>query len=502
MAPLSPGEFKATDLPEASPLGMRFAKGAFWALVGTVVSQGLFMLASMLLARLLGREQFGRFDVINGTVLMFGIFAGMGAGLTAIKYAAQYRQTKPEEVGKVLWLSLAITVVGGLMCSLALVVSAPFLAAEVLNAPTLVVPLRLAAAVLFFTALGGMLNSSLAGFEVFRTIARINFLRGVFVFPAMIVGVWWWGLEGAIAAQAVTGVVWCIASWISLLGQCRGYGIRLSRGPLRRSFPMLLHYSLPALLSQLLATPALWAANALLANHPGGWSELGVLGAANQWRNVLILLPTIFSNVTMPMIAAGLEQAGQDHTERVLDISLGCAILSVVPSVVALAYGADLVLGCYGREFAAGVPLFVVLLAGVGIAGVGNVVGAVIQAHGKMWVAALLNLGWSIVYLATVLVLLPRWGGMALSAGMLAGYLAMTLWGFSYLYRIRVVSKPILQRVLFSSGTILALALPAVALAPRLRLIALLPAMAAAALVSFRWGVSPSFRRRILEKIR
>ena len=77
MDPLHPGEINEAGLPEASPLGLRFARGAFWALMGTVVSQGLFLLASMALARLLGKEQFGGFDVINGTVLMFGVFAGL-----------------------------------------------------------------------------------------------------------------------------------------------------------------------------------------------------------------------------------------------------------------------------------------------------------------------------------------------------------------------------------------------------------------------------------------
>src|SRR5216683_7526188 len=81
------------DRLEASPMGYRLARGAFWSLVGTVLSRGLGLAAGIFVARTLGKEGFGQFGIIRGTVEMFGIFAGFGLGLTATKYVAELRQT-------------------------------------------------------------------------------------------------------------------------------------------------------------------------------------------------------------------------------------------------------------------------------------------------------------------------------------------------------------------------------------------------------------------------
>ena len=81
---------------EASDIGYRLARGGFWLLCGTVVSKALWLLASILVARMLGKETFGEFGIIRSTVEMFGVFAGFGLGLTATKYIAEFRRTDPE----------------------------------------------------------------------------------------------------------------------------------------------------------------------------------------------------------------------------------------------------------------------------------------------------------------------------------------------------------------------------------------------------------------------
>lgn len=483
-------------------LGKRFVRGAAWSLAGTVAAQGLALLASMLVARLLGREEFGRFDVVNGTVLMLGVFAGMGFGLTATKFVAQYRSSDPERAGRILALSLVFTAGGGGLAALLLAFFANPLAGRVLNAPTLELPLKLAAALLFFTALGGMLNGALAGFEAFRAVAGVNFLRGALIFPLMIVCAWRWGLPGAVLAQALTALVWCAGAFAALNRHRRTYGVRIRCRGMSGELPVLWSYSFPALLGGVLVTPFLWVANALLANRPGGYSDLGLLGAANQWRNVLMLLPTIFTNVTLPIIASGLEQEGNPDTNRVMEISQGLAILSVVPAVVALVFGSDLVLRCYGRDFTGGVPLFALMTAGVGLAGIGNAGNAAIQAHGRMWMAVLMNLSWSAVYMAVVGALVGPWGGLALASGFLAAYAVLVAWGYLYIHRCGLVSRGMLTRTLGASAFVVAVTVPAAFAPTGWRLALLAPVLAVAVTLSYKAWIDPGLRAKIRERFR
>jgi O-antigen/teichoic acid export membrane protein len=467
-----------------------------------VAAQGLALLGSVVVARLLGREEFGRFDVVNGTVLMLGVFAGMGFGLTATKFVAQCRTSDPERAGRILGLSLAFTAVGGGVAALLLVLFARPLADQVLNAPALELPLKLAAALLFFTALGGMLNGALAGFEAFRAVAGVNVLRGALIFPLMLACAWQWGLPGAVLAQTLTSLAWCAAAGAALNRHRRPYGIRVQCRGLRVELPVLWSYSFPALLGGVLVTPFLWLASALLANRPGGYSDLGLLGAANQWRNVLMLLPTIFTNVTLPIIASGLETEGSPDTERVMEISQGLAILSVVPAVVALVFGSDLILRCYGRDFTGGVPLFALMTAGVGIAGIGNAGNAAIQAHGRMWMAVLMNLSWSAVYMAVVAALVGPWGGLALASGFLAAYAVLVAWGYFYIHRSGLVSRGMLTRTLGASAFLVAVTVPSAFIPTDWRLILLVPVLAVAVALSYKVWIDPCLREKIRERFR
>jgi len=122
---------------EASSLGLRLARGAFWSLVGAVISRVLGVLASVLVARMLGREGFGELGVIQSTVGMFGTFAGFGLGLTATKYVAEFREKDAAKAGRIMALSERIALFTGGLTAVALIVLAPWLAARTLAAPRL-----------------------------------------------------------------------------------------------------------------------------------------------------------------------------------------------------------------------------------------------------------------------------------------------------------------------------------------------------------------------------
>ena len=131
---------------------------------------------------------------------MFGVFAGMGLGLTATKYVAELRVTNPHRAGRIIALSTAVALGTATTAAVALFAAAPWLAASTLNAPNLSAELRIATGVLFLNALNGTQTGVLAGLEAFRTIARVNLIRGVLTFPLAVAGVLLWNLRGAVAA--------------------------------------------------------------------------------------------------------------------------------------------------------------------------------------------------------------------------------------------------------------------------------------------------------------
>ena len=67
---------------DQSPIAKRLATGAFWSLIASVASRSFALLASIVMARWLGKVAFGEYGIILSTLDMFGTMAGFGMGLT------------------------------------------------------------------------------------------------------------------------------------------------------------------------------------------------------------------------------------------------------------------------------------------------------------------------------------------------------------------------------------------------------------------------------------
>ena len=123
---------KHQELLPADSLRARFTLGIVWSLAGAVVSRGFLLAASIVCARFLGKDGFGALGMIQSTAGMFGIFAGLGLGLTATKYVAEFRRQDPEKAGRILALSASAAFVFGCVITVLLIFLAPFLATKVL----------------------------------------------------------------------------------------------------------------------------------------------------------------------------------------------------------------------------------------------------------------------------------------------------------------------------------------------------------------------------------
>ncbi len=147
----------------SSQTGRRLARGAFWGLVGMLVSRGLTLAASVVVARLLGKTAFGELGMVRSTVEMLSTFAGFSIGLTATKHVAQFRASDPLRVGRVIALTELGAVIMGALMGVVLYGAAPYIAHYVLGNRGLVVPLRVGSMLLLLSTLDGAQIGSLAG---------------------------------------------------------------------------------------------------------------------------------------------------------------------------------------------------------------------------------------------------------------------------------------------------------------------------------------------------
>jgi len=422
---------------ETSPLGLRMVHGAFWSIGGAVISRGLMLVASILIARMLGREIYGEYGMIRSTLNMFLVFAGFGLGMTATKHVAECRTTDPDRAGRILAISGLFAIGTGALVAVGLYVFAPWVAIHTINAPHLVVELRIGAFILLLSAVNGAQTGALAGFEAFKSIAKVNFWTGLISFPLLVGGAYWGGLRGAVWAFAGNMSISWLLNHLTLRRETARYNVPFSRHGCFTEWPVLWRFSLPAALSGIMVSPVLWSCSALLVNQPGGYGQMGLFDAANQWRMAILFIPGMVGQIVLPMLSNlnGLDD--QVKYKKVLKYNAliaGGVALAVALPVVLLAPN---IMRSYGPGFEDGTFALVLFAISTVLISLNNVVGQAIASKGRMWIGLMFNFMWAIILLSFSYYYINKgYGVNGLAISSLIAYLFHSIWQTIYVWKL------------------------------------------------------------------
>jgi O-antigen/teichoic acid export membrane protein len=404
------------ELGPAGSVRKRFVVGALWSVAGAVVSRGFLLVAAVLCARFLGKEGFGALGMIQSTAGMFGVFAGLGLGLTATKYVSEYRRQDRIRTGRILALSGSTAFISGALITLLMILLAPYLATYALASPQLAAPLAIGSGLVFFGAINGYQTGALAGFEAFETIARVNFFAGIASFPLIVLGVWRSGLPGAIWGSVAALALNSALNNRALRRECANAEVFYHFASCHRELNVLRNFSLPAFLASIAVAPAMWVCNAWLVRQPEGYAQLGIYAAADKWRLLILFVPTSVFAMTLPMLSNLLGENDLSGFRKVFRANLRLnATLALLAALLISVFAAP-IMTVYGESFRSGRTVLAALVFSAVPEVLNSVLGQPLIAAHRMWwrfafdlllVAVLMGLAW---------ILIPRWGALGLAA--------------------------------------------------------------------------------------
>lgn len=379
----------------------RLAVGAVWSVVATCFTRASALVVSIIVARALGKDHFGEFGVVQSTVGMFGLFAGAGMGMTATKHIAELRSSEPSRAGRIMGIAL---LVGGTMSALAagvLTFVAPWLARVTLASTEVGPLLQLGCAFLIFGVMNGLLAGALYGFEGFRPVAIVDAIAGVAGCGMVSAGVLFMALPGAILGLTAAAALQFGGYWFFLRRELARSGIRVTCKGCLSELPTIYSFSLPALLASAMTAPLMWACSAVVVNQPDGYAQMGLFNAANQWRSAILLLPLTLSAPFLPVLASLFGADRRKYLKVVmLGIVVNCSLAFMVGTAVILL--SRTILAAYGKDFVAGRPVLICLVASAVLAATVWSVGQAIASSGRMWWGFALNLVWGAVLLSSL----------------------------------------------------------------------------------------------------
>lgn len=421
----------ALDRIENSPTGYRLARGAFWSMSGAACYSGLMFVSTVLVARILGKTGFGELGIIQSTVGMFGVLAGFGLGLTATKYVSEFRSSDPARAGRIIVLSELVAIATGGLMAVSMLVFAPWLAVHAINAPHLAGVLRIGSAILFISALNGAQTGALAGFEAFKAIAHVNIILGAISLPLIVGGAYLGGLKGVAWALVANLCANWLFNHLALRKEARLQNVPLIFTYSGHEAAVLWKFSLPAVLGGLMFGPVNWLCSALLVNQPGGYGEMGIFSAANQWYSMLLFLPGLLGQVVFPILSERLGQNELNQSTKIMVAAMKANALVVLPLVLLLSIASPYLMGLYGDSFKSGWPTLIVVLFTAGLLAVQGPVGQIIAASGKMWTALTMNMGWAIVFLLGTRLLVHN-GSYGLASARAFSYIIHATWTIGF----------------------------------------------------------------------
>lgn len=405
----------------------RLLGGISWGFLGLAATRAFSVVGFILLARGLGRVDFGVVSMIRSTVFMFGVAAGVGLPEAMSRFPAKFHERSPVTAWQYAGAGVILQAVLAFIAFAIVWISAPKLAGDALSSPELTSVIRLGGLLLVAASANETIRGISKGFQKFGLTALNDTIQGAGLLVFGAVGAFLYGVTGTIIGLTVSHLVALVVGFYFLWRQCGGSLKPRDCIPTGSQVQELAKFSFPVALSSLLSAPVSWFANALLFRAPNGASEMGAFRAGEQFRNTILYLPNLLSGVLLPVLAASGREEEREKSRKILALSM--VLVSFVGGVSAVIFSAlsGPIMLLYGDEFREiEVVLAAVFFTGA-FAGAPNVLYMGLLSTGKAWASFWITLIQSFVLLVAAYFLIPNHGAVGFALAFILCHVAKSL---------------------------------------------------------------------------
>jgi len=331
-----------------SGTGRRLLESAFWSMAAETLSRGLLLLSLVFVGRTLGAEAYGQFGMIRSTIGVFATIGGMGLGLTATRFVAEFRDSDKPYSGQVIGSSYVLALTAGGLVGLAVLLAAPYLAVTVIHAPQLLGALRVAALLLVISALNGTQIGILQGLEAYRLLAFGSLLQGATALICLVGGSSIYGLDGAIGGLLIQSVVGAIVFQTLIRQEVKRQRIQVRYTQFAATLPLFWRFSLPVMMMGTAIAPIKWLAETQLVRTVG-FTELGIFNASLTIASMLV---AGVSTMNAPLISLAANAETDPDSGRLQFLNLYSSWYAMLLFAVPLALFPRFTAALFGAKYA------------------------------------------------------------------------------------------------------------------------------------------------------
>ena len=402
-------------------------------IIGSAFAKGLMFLTWVLVGRILGAEKYGEFGIVRNTILMFSSFAGLGLGMSAVRYIAEYKETDKSKTSRIIGLSLSFGLLIGALVAIILYFSADWLSLNSLKNPKLSIDLKISALILFFASINGVQLAILEGLQSYKRIATIQLINSLFSIPIYICFAYYFGVLGSVIALGLSNLLLCFSSQKLIRRQLKENDITIDFKGFMSEYKMLLHFSIPAFLGGFIVSPVKWFADSTIFSQNKGAYSLGLFTAAFTLHTVFLLFIGMLNSPFTTIMSSNVNNPKDIRFQKFNLLGqwhIGILIILpfiAFPEIGELLFGKEYI----GQEFR-WTFLFVLLFTLLIFFKQGFV--RLLVVHELQWQAFMWNITWVIVFLISF-IYFRNFGSIGLAMNYSIAHI------FSLFFILRILKK-------------------------------------------------------------
>ncbi|MBA6263217.1 oligosaccharide flippase family protein [Colwellia sp. Bg11-12] len=322
----------------------QFANDIIWSLIGNVISKGSIFIISILTARAMSPEDFGRVSYLYQTIALIVIFSSMGLSVTAIRFTAKALSNGRDSVALIIKkLTFLVSIFSVLSIMIAVIYHQKILSILQLEQEQTFI-IWLLVPIVIFTAVNQVQFGVLSGVKRFKSLAITNVLAGVTSVPIAYILVSQWLIKGYLISLFITALLTTIFNRVFIYKAINKIPKMDGAVSKSKSFKEIMGFAWPNLMASIAFTGSTWFCFSLLASH--NLVEVAAFNVSNQWLGLLFLLPSICAQVLMSYTAG---QASKSH-ELLKKSLLFNGLIALILSLIMMFFS-HFLLGLYGDHY-------------------------------------------------------------------------------------------------------------------------------------------------------
>lgn len=342
---------------------VRIASGSALFFVGTFLGLGLNYVYAIVLARLLGPEQFGLYAIGLGCFNLLSVIALAGLDTAVLRFVPALRaQNDAVGIGGIIRAVLVLAAVLGVLYAAVLLLSSDMLADQFLHHPDASTVLQLFALSIPLFVVSTVAIAALQAFGEVRWRTFVKYLCEPVVKFAITLGFIWvgWGLTSAVVALPAALLLTAVLALLPL----RLFWLKV-KVPLfsNKHYSKVITYSLP-LLGGLFLNSIATRSDVFFLGYWVPVAQIGIYSAAFQTAAIMAVVLGTLESVATPFLSESISMNNRVDVRSLAGTVLRWTIMVTLPLCIIMAVFATDVMDLFGQQFVSGWACLVILTVG------------------------------------------------------------------------------------------------------------------------------------------